>query len=53
MYKRQVYIWGRDAIADVTESADKGYYLTKALLERTPEAVSYTHLVILLIILEM
>ena len=36
-----VYIWGRDAIADVTESADKGYYLTKALLERTPEVTAF------------
>ena len=36
-----VYIWGRDAVADVTESADKGYYLTKALLERTPEVTAF------------
>ena len=36
-----VYIWGRDAAADVTESADKGYYLTKALLERTPEVTAF------------
>ena len=32
---------GRDAVADVTESADKGYYLTKALLERTPEVTAF------------
>ena len=35
-----VYIWGRDAAYDVTESADKGYYLAKALLERTPEVTA-------------
>ena len=39
--EKYVYIWGRDAIADVTESADKGYYLTKALLERTPEVTAF------------
>lgn len=35
-----VYIWGRDAAFDVTESANKGYYLAKALLERTPEVTA-------------
>ena len=40
-WEEYVYIWGRDAIADVTESADKGYYLTKALLERTPEVTAF------------
>ncbi len=35
-----VYIWGRDVSVGVTESSDKGYYLTKAFLERTPEVTA-------------
>ena len=35
-----VYIWDKDISADVTESSDKGYYLTKAFLERTPEVTA-------------
>ncbi|MEW4412488.1 LacI family DNA-binding transcriptional regulator [Clostridium sp. AN503] len=36
-----VYILGRDADGDVTESSEKGYLLARAMLNKTPEVTAF------------